>query len=572
MMSSQHNLKSRSASEKGLMWLSNRIYSLLILAAIVGCGVWAYASVFDDFFLSDDFVLVALFSQLGPWGLWVNQQHGQSLFFRPVLSLISFLDYQVWGVNPFGYHLTNFFFHLLNSLGVGLIGFLLAKRLKFKPSYQRILPYLAGFIFLLLPSHTEVVSWISARTDGVATFFGLFSFVFYLAYKHYYQPRFVLLSGLVFLAALLSKESVVTYPGLIILFELYEYFIKQNNRNRLAARFVIVSLYIWMLIIYFFSRFLKLGELLGGYGEEVHLSFDTTQILQNLVIYPTRTFIPPQFESDFTFWLIAFLGLVLLLVLSLAVCWKRRPKFSEVPAILGFLIAAFYILVLPAITVSVSAIDTQGERYLYFASGFASIFLAIILIVILQNLGLILIVSTAILLYFGTSVYDINQNWNTAGKISEDILVSLQEIPKTQVIINSLPDNYHGAYIYRTGLIQGLFLFDESNQFDIEFHRKKFNPAFENVKFTTDNIRVLMNHSLVEPSDSIIVNNPEAGVYQFKLSHPQASFYAWKKNDLETEDYQVTNLEYHQYQLRFTDVSRAENLVFYSSGKLAEKL
>lgn len=571
-MSYQHNSKSILIPGKLFEGFPNWIYAVLIVASIVGCGIFVYSSVFDDFFLSDDFVLVALFSQLGPWGLWVNQQHGQSLFFRPVLSLISFLDYQVWGVNPFGYHLTNFLFHLMNSFWVGLIAFLLGKNLKFKPSYRRLFPCLAAFIFLLLPSHTEVVSWISARTDGVATFFGLLSFVFYLTYKHYFKPRFLIISAFLFLGSLLSKESVVTYPGLIILFELYEYFIKQNNRNSLAGRFSICALYIWILIIYFLSRFLKLGELVGGYGEEVHLSFDVTQILQNLVIYPTRTFVTPQFESDFTFWLIAFSGLIFLFLLTLAVCWKRRPKLSEVPAILAFLIVAFYILVLPAITVSVSTVDTQGERYLYFASGFASIFLAIILIVILQNIALILIASSAVLFFFGTSVYDLNQNWNTAAEISQDILVSLQKIPKNTVIINSLPDNYRGAYIYRTGLIQGLFLFDESNKFDIEFRRKKFNRVFENVKFTTDNIQIVINHSLVEPTDSILVNNPEVGVYQFQLSNPQASFYAWKKNDLETEDYQVTNLEYHQYELRFIDLTRVEDLVFYSSGKLVDQL
>jgi hypothetical protein len=81
-----------------------------------------------------------------------------------------------------------------------------------------------------------------------------------------------------------------------------------------------------------------------------------------------------------------------------------------------------------------------------------------------------------------------------------------------------------------------------------------------------------MNHSLVEPSDSILMSNPETGVYQFKISNQQASFYAWKKNDLETEDYQVTNLDYHQYELRFLDLTRAKDLVFYSSGKLVDQL
>ncbi len=571
-MNFQSKFKLMSQIDRPFQKFQNWIYVGLIVCLMMGCGIFVYYSVLNDFFLSDDFVLIALFSELGPWGLWVNQQHGQSLFFRPVLSLISFLDYSIWGLNPFGYHLTNLFFHLMNSLAVGWIAFFLAKYSKFEPIYQRLLPYLAAFIFLLLPSHTEVVSWISARTDGVATFFGLFSFGLYLAYKCYFQPRFLLISGFLFFAALLSKESVVTYPGVILCFEFYEHFIQKNHRNSVAARFSICSLYIWMLLIYFFFRFIKLGKLVGGYGEKVHLNFEIERILQNIVIYPTRVFLTPRLESDFLFWVLAFVGLVLLLILGIVACWKRRSRFSEVPAILVFLSVAFFLLVLPAITVSVSTVDTQGERYLYFASGFASIFLAMIIIVILKNIALILAVSTAILFLFGTSVYDLNQNWNTASEISQSILLSLQQIPNNQVIINSLPDNYRGAYVYRTGLIQGLFLFDDSNKFQIEFKRKRFHPAFENVKFSTPNIQVIMNHSLMEATDNITVNNPEAGLYQFQLSNPQASFYAWQKNDLETPDYQVTALDFHQYELQFSNLERTNDLIFYSPGKLVNQL
>ncbi|MCF3576600.1 hypothetical protein [Planktothrix agardhii] len=148
-------------------------YSIILIGIIALTGFIAYANILNSFFLSDDFVLIALLSKLGPFGLWFNQQHGKSLFFRPLLGIISFLDYKIWGLNPFGYHLTNFGFHLANSFLVGSIAFLFSLNLRLDLKLKRFIPYFAGFIFLLLPSHSEAVSWISARTDVIATFFAL---------------------------------------------------------------------------------------------------------------------------------------------------------------------------------------------------------------------------------------------------------------------------------------------------------------------------------------------------------------------------------------------------------------
>lgn len=155
-------------------------YSIILIGIIALTGFIAYANILNSFFLSDDFVLIALLSKLGPFGLWFNQQHGKSLFFRPLLGIISFLDYKIWGLNPFGYHLTNFGFHLANSFLVGSIAFLFSLNLRLDLKLKRFIPYFAGFIFLLLPSHSEAVSWISARTDVIATFFALLSFSIYL--------------------------------------------------------------------------------------------------------------------------------------------------------------------------------------------------------------------------------------------------------------------------------------------------------------------------------------------------------------------------------------------------------
>src|SRR4030095_9619717 len=44
-----------------------------------------------------------------------------SLFYRPISTLSYSLDYSIWGLNPFGYHLTDLILHILVSLSVFLL-------------------------------------------------------------------------------------------------------------------------------------------------------------------------------------------------------------------------------------------------------------------------------------------------------------------------------------------------------------------------------------------------------------------------------------------------------------------
>ena len=532
-------------------------------------GITCYYNTFSSFFLSDDFVLIALYSKLGAWGLWVNQQHGNSLFFRPVLSLISFLDYQLWGLQSWGYHLTNFLFHGLNTVWVGGIAALLLSR-QFNPSIaQKFIPYLSGFIFLLLPSHTEPVSWISARTDVFSTFFALSSLGLYLFYKINKVSYCRYISLILFLLGLLSKESIVSFPGIIACYECYEYLFHDKQQKNIKDHFGIFGQYMTILFVYFALRYWKLNTLVGGYGEKIHLQFNFQQLFRNIAIYPARSILPPFPKSNFEFWLFTFLALFAILIFSLIISRLLHSKTSKLPQILIFLVFSFYIAVLPAINVTVSTIDTQGERYLYFASGFSAIFIAIAINTILLQSQVVLIASSILLLYFGLSTYSLNQNWKVAGDISKNILESIQNIKaNTPALITSLPDNYQGAYIYRTGLIQALYLFDENNQFDIQFFRQETDKNFEKVGFETDNIQIMMNHEVLERDDRVIINNLSDNSYQCQLSNPQASFLPWKKYSFQTGNYQITNLQRSQYQFELKNPSNIGDILLDSAGRI----
>jgi hypothetical protein len=543
-------------------------YSIILIGIIALTGFIAYANILNSFFLSDDFVLIALLSKLGPFGLWFNQQHGKSLFFRPLLGIISFLDYKIWGLNPFGYHLTNFGFHLANSFLVGSIAFLFSLNLRLDLKLKRFIPYFAGFIFLLLPSHSEAVSWISARTDVIATFFALLSFSIYLNFRHFGKPIKLWISLIAFLAALLCKESIVSFPGLIIAYELYQY--SQAKPKTIKKPLINCLLYIAVLGFYFVWRYLKLGTLVGGYGEGIHLKFNPIQILYNLIIYPSRSFLSAQFNSSLTFWIINFIGLVLISIFAVIVSYYRHQFQSNIPQTLLLIIVGFWICVLPAINVSVSPFDSQGERYLYWASSFTSIYIALIFTILVSHFQLCLILSSILLVSLGLSLNTVNQNWKFAGEISESLLSSLQKMPIESPIITTIPDNFRGAYLYRTGLIQGLYLFDLNNRFNVQFEQKSTDKPFETVRFYSNNILLVMMNTLREPSDKIIVNSPQPNQYQFQLSNPQTLFFPTPKNTLVTKDYQVSDVQPQSYTLTLNNPNRFQDLLLYSSGEFVK--
>ncbi len=37
-------------------------------------------------------------------------------YYRPLVSIANMIDYQIWGLNPFGFHLANLGFHLLAAV------------------------------------------------------------------------------------------------------------------------------------------------------------------------------------------------------------------------------------------------------------------------------------------------------------------------------------------------------------------------------------------------------------------------------------------------------------------------
>jgi hypothetical protein len=152
---------------------------VIILGLFLLGGFVAFSNIINSYFLSDDFAQIGKILSGDLSVVW-GKAHGG--FFRPLFILSYLIDIKIWGARPLGFHLTNVVLHSLNAFLTFILSLRMVESLKLTAGTKRAIAIGAGALFLLHPSHTEAVSWISGRADLIATFFCLASLLSYLAY------------------------------------------------------------------------------------------------------------------------------------------------------------------------------------------------------------------------------------------------------------------------------------------------------------------------------------------------------------------------------------------------------
>ena len=130
---------------------------------------------------------------------------------HPLTWLSWMLDYQIFGLNPQGFHLINLLFHVMNTL----LLFLILRRMtkKLWPS-----AFVAA-LFAIHPLHVESVAWIAERKDVLSTFFWMLTLGAYSYYVESPGFRRYCFVFLFFALGLLAKPMLVTLPFVLLLLD-----------------------------------------------------------------------------------------------------------------------------------------------------------------------------------------------------------------------------------------------------------------------------------------------------------------------------------------------------------------
>ena len=130
---------------------------------------------------------------------------------HPLSWLSHMLDVELYGLNPKGHHLTNVFFHLLNTL----LLFLVLQRMTgavWRSSF-------VAALFAFHPLHVESVAWVAERKDVLSTLFWMLTLWAYVRYVERPKPVRYLLTLLAFILGLMAKPMLVTLPFVLLLLD-----------------------------------------------------------------------------------------------------------------------------------------------------------------------------------------------------------------------------------------------------------------------------------------------------------------------------------------------------------------
>jgi hypothetical protein len=134
--------------------------------------------------------------------------------YRPLAELSIGLDALLWGAEPFGFHLVNLLWHVINALlCYALVRVLVPPR--------PVVALTAALLFAVHPVHADALFWISARSDLVCTCFYLGSLILFVRGSGADRRRRPTVGSLLlFLCALLSKEVALSLPLVVVLLDL----------------------------------------------------------------------------------------------------------------------------------------------------------------------------------------------------------------------------------------------------------------------------------------------------------------------------------------------------------------
>ncbi|MBD3370448.1 hypothetical protein GF402_08825 [Candidatus Fermentibacteria bacterium] len=435
-----------------MRWTEADRWLLYVLPPLL--GALAYVEVLGGYFQSDDFWHIAEVARKGVSLGW-GAEHG---FLRPLTGLSFLLDHAVWGLRPFGYHLTNV---LLHAAACVLLAVVLRRFLTWC-EYLRAsgTALVAAVLFAVLPAHSEAVGWISGRTDLLAAALGLAATVFLLDLVRRPSWSKGLLFVLLASACLLSKESAAAFPVIWVILGLAGKLSRREGPDRALATVVVLSLL--PLAAYLAARKLALGTFVGGYGTSMHTSLLSLDSFLNLVRYAWRSLLPPIPGS----WgslpsTLLMLGAASALAAALGTAFYKLLRGGRQPGVIvGLaLLMGYVVSTLPVLSMGVSLEGPQSERLLYLPSVLAVSCVGLLAARLLRRRWALISVTGILVLAQALALVGANHRWRRASELAGRIARELGEYdPETTLVLN-VPDNYRGAYVFRHGLTEAATFF-----------------------------------------------------------------------------------------------------------------
>ena len=426
------------------------------------------------YFLGDDFQLIADVTGSVPGRGALLGADGQ---FRPIVWFTLWLDHAVVGTSAVGYHLTNAVLFGVGAASVAVLAWCVARSLNRRatPAERRrfapgMVAALAGGVFVLLPSHSEPVAWISGRADLILVAAVALSLAAWI------EGRSVL-AVLLWAVALCSKETALVVPVLFVAFEAWAGLGRGDRPKAALAAALGRSWPTFGLALVFVAgrvaidrEFVRASFGSGGSGGPVHWFGRSATVF-------ARTILPAMDGSVWSLLaavVMAIVTAVVMAVVTLGVM-ARSATDPSLRSTVGTRCGAAVLALLGSAAVCCLAVGrygtslttVSGERFAYLPSMFVAIAVALVMQAFpaprvgsprsgtgsSRSSGPAVFASVlAVAVLIGASAHG-DAVWRSAGGVSRHLTGSVRQwSPANRNILLNTPDTLDGAYVWRNSM------------------------------------------------------------------------------------------------------------------------
>lgn len=299
---------------------------------------------------------------LSPKSLAAGDSEWGTIIYRPLRTASFAIDYALFGLKPFGYHVVNIILHMASTVSLYFIVLGLFNIAG--------VAFLSALLFAVHPVHVEAVTWIASRADLLGMVLFNLSFLFYMRYKEVRGRAWLIASLALSFLAYIGKETMVFLPGLIILYD----YATRNRRPILDT--VKANIGSWVLFtivcaVYMVIRMSITGRMStnqGWWGGTVYSNFlmmaEATATYIRLMVLPYGfTFhyiIDPVYSISAPKVMVSLAVMLASLILIVYSHFRNRLVF--------FSLVWFYLGLVPIANIIPISFSMMAERYIYVAS------------------------------------------------------------------------------------------------------------------------------------------------------------------------------------------------------------
>jgi len=286
--------------------------------------------------------------------------------YRPLTAFWMCANYALFGLKPAWWHLATLALHVLITYLVFVVTYELVR--------DRSTAFIAGLLFGVHPAHVENVAWVSAANDLLMSALLLGSFLAFLSYRKEERNGALGLSVALFASALLTKETAVVFPVLILVFS-WLFAAERSETWRRAARSIQASAaFFGVLLVYLMARSFAMRNVVNG--QAAVPSWKTMVLTWPSILWfdVCHLVLPIRLSEFYALRYVADPGLrtfvfpaALLIAIGVGgVLWTRRLKYAAVAQFAGarILLALVPVLYLRGLTPD----DFVHDRFLYLPS------------------------------------------------------------------------------------------------------------------------------------------------------------------------------------------------------------